>query len=108
MTMATTTAMITTSTTMPIMSLGSFGLSCIGSVSCEEMMGAETPATSEMRLGECELNPWSTKGCSKNWLPARREDSSGEAREAGWSGGGAWTVTNDPVNESVKAGAGEA
>ena len=32
-------------------------------------MGAESPATSEMRLGECELNPWSTKGCSKNWLP---------------------------------------
>jgi hypothetical protein len=22
-----------------------------------------------MRLGECELNPCSTKGCSENWLP---------------------------------------
>ncbi len=35
--MATTTAMITTRATMPMMSLGSDGLSCIGGISCEEI-----------------------------------------------------------------------
>ncbi len=34
--------------------------------------GRASPATSEMRLGECELNLGSTKGCSENWLPTWR------------------------------------
>jgi hypothetical protein len=68
-------------------------------------MGAESPATSEMRLGECELNLWSTKGCSKNWLPVWGEIRAERLEQQGGPVEAPGPFTNDPVNESVKAGA---